>query len=119
MNKFRARKTVVGSVTFDSGLEARRYQNLLLLQKAGEINNLEIKPIFRFSIDGRPILIKSAGYPNGRQVKYIADFAYFDVARNKRIVEDVKGFRTDVFKLKKAITECLFPGVIVEEVRHA
>ena len=115
-NKYNAQKTVVDGITFDSKKEAKRYGELLLLVKAGEIHHMELQPKFKFEINGNPVLIKSEGYPNGRQVTYKADFAYFDYATERRVVEDVKGMRTDVFKLKKAIVEAMFPLVTIVEI---
>ena len=116
MNKYRAIKKKVDGIKFDSRLEAKRYSELKLLERAGEIANLEIKPVFKFSIDGRPVLIRSDRYKNGRQAKYTADFAYFDTRKNCRVVEDTKGHATAEYKLRKAITEAMYPGVKIQEV---
>ncbi|MEQ8450637.1 MAG: DUF1064 domain-containing protein [Nitratireductor sp.] len=113
-NKYGATKTTVDGITFASKREANRYCELRLLQKAGEITHLELQPAFKLAIDGRPVLIRSRGFPNGRQVKYIADFAYWD--GEKRVVEDAKGFRTDAYKLKKAIVEAMYPGLRIVEI---
>lgn len=117
-NKFGNKKTVVDGITFDSKKESERYKQLLLLQKAGEIQSLELQPKFRLSIDGRPVLIRSEGYPNGRQASYSADFRYLDLRRKQMVVEDCKSpaTKTALYKLKKAIVECAWPGTIVEEV---
>lgn len=113
-NKYGATKTTIDGVTFASKKEANRYCELRLLQRAGEISNLELQPAFKLAIDGRPVLIRSRGYPNGRQAKYVADFAYWD--GEKRVVEDAKGFRTDAYKLKKAIVEAMHPGLRIVEI---
>ena len=113
-NKYNAQKTVVDGITFASKREAKRYCELRLLQDAGVINRLELQPSFKLAIEGRPVLIKSDGYPNGRQATYRADFAYFE--GNRRIVEDAKGMRTPIFKLKKALVEAMFPSVEIREV---
>lgn len=115
-NKYNAQKTVVDGITFDSKKEAKRYGELKMLEKAGKIHHLELQPKFKLAINGVPVVIKSKGYPNGRQVTYRADFAYFDYEAERRIVEDVKGMRTDVFKLKKAIVEAMFPKVEIREL---
>ena len=113
-NKYGAKKTTVDGIVFDSKREAKRYAELRALEKAGEISHLELQPVFRLEIDGRPILIRSEGYPNGRRVKYVADFAYWD--GEKRVVEDAKGFKTPDYKLKKAVVEALYPAVRIVEV---
>ncbi len=91
MTKYRAIKTVVDNITFDSKKEARRYGELKLLFKAGQIRNLEIQPEFDFSIEGKKIFT------------YRADFAYFE--NQDRVIEDCKGFKTPVYRLKKKLIE--------------
>lgn len=93
MNKYNAKKTVVDGITFDSKKEAKRYGELLLLQRAGVISNLQLQVPY--------ILINKSKY--GRAIKYVADFVYYE---NKQIVvEDVKGIRTPVYRLKKRLFE--------------
>lgn len=94
VSKYRAVKTVVDGITFHSAAEARRYLQLKLLEKGGYIRQLELQPEFRFEIDGKPVF------------KYIADFVYFE--GSIRVVEDVKGFKTPVFKLKLRLIEAAF-----------
>jgi hypothetical protein len=94
MTKYNAVKTVVDGITFDSKREATRYQELKLLQRSGVIMALELQPVFQLFVKTG----KSVG-------KYKADFKYFDLARKQWIVEDSKGFRTPVYRLKKKIVE--------------
>ena len=103
-SKYRNVKTVVDGVTFDSGAEARRYGELKLLERAGEIENLELQPKFDCIIDGKKVC------------RYRADFSYF--TKEKRVVEDVKGFKTPVYRLKKKLVEALFPGVTITEITN-
>ncbi|TGV15807.1 DUF1064 domain-containing protein [Mesorhizobium sp. M8A.F.Ca.ET.173.01.1.1] len=112
--KYRNVPTMIDGIRFASKREAKRYSELRLLQRAGQISNLEVQPAFKFEVNGRPVLIRSNGYPNGRQAKYVADFAYWD--GEKRVVEDSKGFSTPEYKLKKALVEALFPAVRIVEV---
>jgi hypothetical protein len=116
MNKFKAKPTMVGDIRFASKREANRFCELQLLERAGVISNLVRQPEFKFSIDGRPVLSRSERYPNGRQLKMVADFRYIDPARGKVIWEDSKGFRTKEFILKKAFFEAMNPGILLEEV---
>ena len=102
--------------TFDSKKELARYKFLKARQERGEISNLELQPAFKLKCGERPILLKSKGFPNGRQAKYVADFAYWCPVEEKRVIEDVKGFKTDVYRLKKSIVEAQFPGVKIVEV---
>ena len=93
-------KTAAG-VSFDSQSEARRWDELLLLQRAGEIRKLELHPRFHLDVNGVRIC------------DYIADFSY--EAKNEdpkvwpqwtRYVEDRKAgtvTQTDVFRLKRKL----------------
>lgn len=107
-NKYRAKKTVVDGITFDSKKEAERYSYLKQLRAAGAISDLCLQPKFPFIINGEPVRIRSAGFPNGRAVKYVADFAYFDNGTQQRVIEDVKGMDTPVSRLKRALVESLY-----------
>ena len=102
-NKYKNKKTQVDMYVFDSAKEAQRYRELKLLEKAGEISNLELQPRF---------LLQDSFKKNGRtyrKVEYVADFQY--VENGKTIVEDVKGIQTDVFKLKHKIFEKMYPDL--------
>ena len=112
-NKYGARKVKFNGHVFDSQLEARRYSQLKLLQRAGEIADLQLQVRFPLFAGDQPILIRSKGYPNGRHCCYVADFVYVEDGR--QIIEDAKGDRTDTFKIKKALMECM--GYQVRETR--
>ena len=90
-SKYRAKKETVDGITFDSRKEASRYRQLKLMEKAKAIQDLQLQVKF-------PLIPKSK---YGREVKYIADFVYYD--QGKMVVEDTKGFKTDVYKLKKRL----------------
>lgn len=105
--KFNAKRTEVDGVLFDSAKEAKRYSELKLLQRAGKIRELRLQPKYSFFVKGEPIKIKSSGYPNGRQVSYIADFEYIE-GNGLLVVEDVKGYDTAVSRLKRAMFEALY-----------
>ena len=106
MSKYRAVKTVVDGHKFASKKEAHRYGELLLLQRAGKIENLELQVSFILSCNGRPLLYRSERYKNGRKAKYIADFGY-DIPGGKAVIEDTKGKRTEIYLLKRAIMESM------------
>lgn len=95
--KYHNNKITIDGINFDSQKEAKRYQELMWLEKIGKIKELELQPHF--------LLQESFKYNNKtyRKIEYIADFRYFDNITNKYIVEDVKGFKTDVYKLKKKL----------------
>lgn len=75
MSKYRAKKCQVDGIKFDSLKEARRYQELRLLERAGKIADLRLQVPF--------FLIPAQRDENGnvveRAVKYIADFVYTGV----------------------------------------
>lgn len=110
-NKFNATRVVVDGLRFDSKREAARWQELKHLEKAGRISRLTRQVPFTFEVDGRPVLIRSKGYPNGRRVSYVADFCYVDDA-GALVVEDSKGMDTPVSRLKRGMVEA-FHGIRV------
>ncbi len=103
MNKYGNRKVIIDDYIFDSIQESRRYKELKLLLKTGEISKLQLQPRF---------LLQEAFRKNGksyRKIEYVADFMYLQ--NGKYIVEDVKGIQTDVFKLKHKIFEKMYPDL--------
>lgn len=104
VNKYGNRNTVIDGISFDSSKEARRYTELRLMERAGKIKNLELQVPFE--------LLPKCG--KNRAVKYVADFVYID-ENGKKIVEDVKGYRTEVYKLKKKMMLALL-GIDITEV---
>ena len=96
-NKYGNKKIIVDGIQFDSIKESARYRELKLLERAGEIQELELQPRF---------LLLEGFKKNGktyRKIDYIADFKYIE--KGQVIVEDVKGKETDVFKLKHKLFE--------------
>lgn len=88
-SKYNAKKTWVDGICFDSKSEAEYYSNLKLMQQAGIIAGFCRQPRF----------IVIAGQNGGRGTEYVADFILFYPNGAYKIV-DVKGKKTDVFKLK-------------------
>ncbi|WP_420013955.1 DUF1064 domain-containing protein [Tateyamaria sp.] len=99
MNKFGAIATTVDGIRFDSVKEARRWGELRLLEKAGEIRNLQRQ--VRIPLEGRDGPLRHI--KSNRAAVYVADFVYFDCRLGVEVIEDSKGVETDVFKLKRAI----------------
>lgn len=117
-SKYHAVRTTVDGITFASKKEAKRYQELKLLEKAGEIWDLELQPTFRLMVPVQSTLLTKA--PMEATLIdvgcYKADFAYYDKRRRKyRTVEDVKGMKTPVYRLKKKIVEAIY-GIEIREV---
>ena len=110
-NKFGAKKCAChAGHGHASKAEARRCNELALLQRAGTIRELRQQPQFWFVIDGRQVK-----HEGGRRVGYKADFAYFE--GETHVVEDVKGnYRDDAWTLRKAIFRALFPDIVLREV---
>lgn len=92
-SKYHNQKTVVDGITFDSRKEASRWQELRMLEKAGEIVGLNRQ--LRIEL-----IPKTKLY---RAVSYVCDFVYFDKRTGKTVYEDTKGMRTDVYKLKRKL----------------
>ena len=94
-SKYHNKKTEIDGIRFDSKKEAERYCELKLLLKAGAIKHLKLQPRF---------LLQPMFYCDGnwnRKLEYIADFQYEE--GSKTVVEDVKGLKTDVYKIKKKL----------------
>lgn len=98
-SKFGSRKTQVDGITFDSKREARRFAELRLMERAGEISNLQIQVPYELIPTQRD---EETGRVIERAVTYRADFVYND-RTGKMIVEDAKGYRTDVYLIKRKL----------------
>lgn len=107
--KYGNKKVVVDGITFDSGAEAKRYGELKLMERAGEVFDLKLQvPIPLLGRDG------PMRGPSGRVLTYKADFAYRERS-GAQVVEDVKGFETKEYKLKRA--NLAAQGITIREVR--
>lgn len=109
----KAERTDSNGIVFDSKAEMKRYAELTLLERAGEIAALRRQVKFPLIIDGHPVLIRSERYPNGRACVYRADFAYKEVAGASdwpipETIEDLKGFCTDIARLRIAVVEAIY-----------
>lgn len=103
MNKYRNKKVVIDNIKFDSQLEANRYVELKLLQRARKIKKLRLQV---------PFVLQEGFKKNGKSyqaIKYIADFVYEENGRT--VVEDTKGMQTDVFKIKHKLFEKKYPDL--------
>jgi hypothetical protein len=113
-SKYGAKRTEVDGITFHSQKEARRYGELKLLEKAGRVRNIVLQPSYPLEVlerESRPIGI------------YRADFLYQELevdeggmsGRWREVVEDVKGFKTPLYRWKKKHFEAQY-GVEIREV---
>lgn len=92
----RSERTTDG-ITFASKMEMKRYLQLKLLLRAGKIKDLTLQPRF---------LIFEGYEKNGKKhlpIYYVADFLYYDCETKKKVAEDVKGVKTELFKIKEKL----------------
>ena len=111
--KYHNTKTVADGIKFDSRLEAERYAQLKLMERAGAIRDLELQPEYElipsFKKDGK----------TWRRTVYKADFRYILAEDDRIIIEDVKGSTaviTDVFRLKQKLFEYRYPELTIKIV---
>ena len=112
MNKYGAKKIIVDGESFDSRMEARRWRELMLLQRAGEISELERQVKYTLI----PAQKNEAGSVIERAAVYIADFVYVDKRTGETVVEDVKGARTKEYIIKRKLMLYRY-GIRVREVQ--
>lgn len=114
--KYGNRKVEIDGVVFDSKREAQRYQELCLLERAGEITDLVCHPRYDFVVNGVRL-----GF-------YKADFRYLKQAPSRKgqrgtfvddvpVVEDVKSkpTKTTTYRLKRKLMKALY-GIEIKEV---
>lgn len=95
------KRKIVNGIEFDSTREARRYQDLALMQAAGQITKLRRQVPFEIRVN--KVYICS----------WLADFTY-TTADGTKCTEDSKGWKTDVYKLKKKLVEAAYNIRIIE-----
>jgi hypothetical protein len=108
-SKYGNKRVEVDGITFDSRAEAKRYAELKLLEKAGQISDLKLQPRFPFYYQ--------TGWTSELIFTYVADFSYVDNVppHPMTVVEDVKGFRTPLYRLKKKLIEAQY-GIAITEI---
>ena len=110
-SKYRNHKIKLDGQTFDSIREMSRYQELKLLERTGQIRNLQRQVPFE--------LIPSQKDKNGKVIEkkcsYIADFVYMENGSDAFTVEDAKGMKTEVYKIKKKLMLQRY-GIRIKEV---
>lgn len=104
-HKYGAKRQEVDGIVFPSTRQAARYLELKLLQSAGEISELSLEP--RFELVVKSVLI-------GR---YTPDFQYKEKGNRKLVVEEVKGYASRDYVLRKKLFQALFPQFQFREVR--
>lgn len=117
MNKYHAKKATRGKLTFDSEAEARRFDELMLLRRAGKIRSLKLQVRYCLQegfkdLDGN----KDSG------IFYVADFVYERCTTPDfsgcvywlPVVEDVKGMRTKDYAMKAKLFRSRYGFAITE-----
>lgn len=112
MNKYhvadKSRRTL-DNILFDSLAERNRYIQLKQLIHDGKIKNLKVHPTY---------LLQDSIVVNGERIrgmKYEGDFSYIE--NGKQICEDVKGFETQVFKLKYKLFVFRYPDIEFRKIK--
>ena len=106
MSKYNNKKVQVDMKVFDSALEAKRYRQLVLLERAKAIRNLQLQVPFLLQEGFRK------DEKTYRKIEYIADFVYEE--NGKTVIEDTKGVKTEVFKIKQKLFEYKYPNLSIK-----
>ena len=106
-SKYHARPCTIDGLRFASQLEARRYQQLKLMERAGEISELVTQPVFVLQ---EKTVDPVTGKTIPRQL-YIGDFLYRETATGKIVCEDTKGVETQIFRLKINLVRPRYPEI--------
>lgn len=103
-HKYGAKKVKLDGYTFDSKAEAKRYGELKLLEKNGEIDALIVHPRYIIEINGDKICT------------VVLDFSYLRIGRGGWTREDVKGMDNPLSRLKRKLVEAQY-GIKVEVIK--
>ncbi len=107
-NKYKNKMIDYDGIKFHSQLEASRYAELKLLERAGVIKNLQLQKKY--------ILIPRSD--TERDCSYIADYYYIEVETDSEVVEDTKGYSTKDYIIKRKLFKWLMPHIKFVEVRR-
>lgn len=121
-SKFHSKKITAHDITFDSKKEYRRYCELILFERAGQIQNLELQKVFEL-IPAQYETFERYG-KNGNRLKdgsrciekacvYKADFVYTE--NGETVVEDTKGFKTKDYIIKRKLMLHIH-GIRIKEI---
>lgn len=123
MTKYKNKRVTVNGIAFDSVKEAKRYQELLLLERTGAITNLRRQVKFILIPHQKETVVRYSEKTGKRlqddcrvierECSYIADFVYIE--NGKKVVEDTKGFRTPEYRIKKKLMLWVH-GIRIKEV---
>lgn len=123
MSKYHSKKVTYNGMTFDSKRELKRYKELALLEKVGQIENLRCQVKFELLpsyLEYYPRYSEKTGkrLKNGTRtiekgVNYIADFVYTE--NGQQVVEDTKGMRTSEYVIKRKLMLWVH-GIRIKEI---
>lgn len=102
----------IDGIRFDSRAEMQRYLELRMLERAGQIKDLERQVEY--------VLVPKHVRKDGSKclgIVYLADFRYLDLRTNRVVVEDVKGALTEAYRLKRTLLLFRYPDLNFVEVR--
>ncbi|MCR5670733.1 MAG: DUF1064 domain-containing protein [Butyrivibrio sp.] len=108
-SKYHSKKIEEDGQRFDSKKEARRYKELLLMEQAGEIQNLQrqVKYVLIPAQREPDTVGKRGGIKKGRVIErecdYFADFVYTKADTGETVVEDTKGMRLPTYIIKRKL----------------
>lgn len=105
-SKYGNQKVEYNGLRFDSKGERDRWIDLTLLEKAGKVRDLTRQSRYKIEVDGMHIC------------NYVADFVYWDVAKDRWVVEDFKGHRTREYLLKRKLMKAVYDVDILETTRR-
>ena len=108
-SKYKNNKTDIDGHKFDSVKEAEYYLILKDRERKGEIRYLKLQ----YPVEIQPAFTDKQGNKI-RAITYKADFYFYDCKLKSWRIIDVKGFKTDVYKLKYKLL--LYKGIEIEEV---
>lgn len=117
--KYGNKAVIIDGIKFQSKKEANRYCELKLLERAGKIKDLELQKTFELIPTQREpdTITKTGKVKQGKVIErsccYIADFVYKE--NGQLIVEDTKGMRTEVYKIKKKLMLYVY-GIKIREI---
>lgn len=123
MGKYGNENVEYEGMIFDSKRELKRWKELVLLQKAGKIRDLERQVKFELiptqwatekQYGARGKEIKPRVYAEEKSVNYFADFAYYTDS-GEYVVEDAKGYRNQAYIIKRKLMLYLH-GIRIREV---
>ncbi len=105
--KYGNKKVTIDGYQFDSIAEARRYEQLKLMEQAGAISDLRLQPRYELQKAFKDFEGKTQ-----RAITYVLDFTYMETSSDDQLIaEDVKGFSTQLFQVKRKLFLYRYPHI--------